>query len=192
MKSIKFIGLDVHKKYIEVAVADEGRDGEIRRYGAISNTYDAIDKVIRKLLSDGSELRFVYEAGPTGYGLYRHLTGNGLKCDVVAPSLVPKKRGDRIKNDRRDAMGLARLLRAGELTPINVPHPEDEAMRDLIRAREDAKTAERKAKQQLLGFLLRYALIFSGKSHWSKAHFNWIADIKMPSSGPTNYASGIC
>ncbi len=179
MKSVKFVGLDVHKKTIAVAVADEGRDGEIRRYGTIANTFDAIDKVSRKLVSDGSELRFVYEAGPTGYGLYRYLSGNGFDCMVVAPSLVPKKSGSRIKNDGRDAEMLARLFRAGELTAIHVPHPEDEAMRDLTRAREDAKEAERKAKQQLNGFLLRSGFIYSGQSHWSQTHFNWIAGIKM-------------
>lgn len=179
MKSVKFVGLDVHKNFIAIAIADEGRDGEVRSYGTTPNTFDAIGKVIRKLLSDGSELRFVYEAGPTGYGLYRHLSGNGFQCVVVAPSLVPKKSGSRIKNDRRDAVMLARLFRAGELTPIHVPHPEDEAMRDLTRAREDAKIAERKAKQRLSGFLLRNGFIYSGKSYWSKAHFNWISDIKM-------------
>jgi transposase len=179
MKKVKFIGLDVHKKTIAVAVADEGRDGEIRRYGTIANTFEAIDKVIRKLVSDGSELRFVYEAGPTGYGLYRYLKGNGFHCAVIAPSLVPKKSGDRIKNDRRDAEILARLFRAGELTPVHVPHPEDEAMRDIIRARQDTKNAERKAKQQLSGFLLRHGIIYSGRTNWSKAHFAWIAAIKM-------------
>lgn len=179
MRNVKFIGLDVHKKTIAVAIADEGRDGEVRRYGIISNTFDAVGKVIRKLISDGSELRFAYEAGPTGYGLYRYLNGNGFDCIVVAPSLIPKRSGSRIKNDRRDAEMLARLFRAGELTAIYVPDPKDEAMRDLTRAREDAKKTERQAKQHLNGFLLRNGFIYSGKSHWSKAHFNWIAGIKM-------------
>lgn len=179
MKSVKFIGMDVHKKSIAIAVADEGRDSEVRGYGTIPNTFDALAKVIRKLLADGSELRFVYEAGPTGYGLYRHLNGNGFNCVVVAPSLIPKKSGNRIKNDRRDSIMLARLFRAGELTAIHIPHPEDEAMRDLTRAREDAKISERKAKQRLSGFLLRNGFIYSGKTQWSKAHFNWIAALKM-------------
>lgn len=175
MKSIKFIGMDVHKNSIAIAIAD----GEVRYYGEIPNVMSALDKIIRKLVSDNSELRFVYEAGPCGYQLYRHLVGNGFECAVVAPSLIPRKSGDRIKNDRRDAMSLARLFRAGELTAIHVPVPEDEAMRDLSRAREDAKFAQRKAKQQLSGFLLRNGHIYSGKSSWSKAHLNWIAAIKM-------------
>lgn len=179
MQSIKFVGLDVHKNSIEIAIADEGRDGEVRHYGKIPNSLDALDKVIRKLLSSGCELRFVYEAGPGGYGLYRHLTRNGFTCIVVAPSLIPKKSGCKIKNDVRDACTLARLYRAGELTAIHVPTPEDEAMRDLTRAREDTKIAERKAKQRLHGFLLRNGFIYSGKTPWSKAHFLWISDIKM-------------
>ena len=182
-QSIKFIGLDVHKKSISIAIADQDRDAEVRYYGKINNDMTAINKIIRKLLSDGSELRFAYEAGPCGYQLYRYLTGNGLNCIVVAPSLIPKKSGDRIKNDRRDALTLARLHRAGELTPVFVPQPEDEAMRDLTRAREDAKIALRKAKQQLGGFLLRNGHIYTGRSNWSKAHFNWIADIKMEHPG---------
>ncbi len=179
IKSIRFIGMDVHKNSISIAIAEEGRNGEIRNYGKINNNTTALDKVIRKLLSDNCELSFVYEAGPCGYELHRHLTGNGFSCEVVAPSLIPKKSGDRIKNDRRDAQMLARLHRAGELSPVYVPQLEDEAMRDLTRAREDAKHCERKAKQRLSAFLLRHGFKYSGQSKWSQAHFRWISDIKM-------------
>lgn len=178
-KSIKYVGMDVHKKTIDIAIADGGRAGDVRHYGTISNEPDAIAKVIRKLVATGCELRFVYEAGPCGYQLYRFLAGNDLRCDVVAPSLIPRKSGNRVKTDQRDAVALARLHRAGELTAVQVPLPEDEAMRDLTRAREDAKIAERKAKQHLSGFLLRHGLVFSGRTSWSKAHWNWIAGIKM-------------
>lgn len=178
-KKIKYVGLDVHKNSITVAIADEGRDQEVRSYGKIQNNAFAIEKVARKLVSDGSTLSFVYEAGPCGYTLYRYLTSKGYECMVAAPSLIPQKSGCRIKNDSRDAVDLARLHRAGELTAVYVPHPEDEAIRDLTRAREDAKTAARKAKQQLGAFLLRHGHIYTGKSPWLKAHFNWISDIKM-------------
>ena len=129
----KFVGMDVHQKSISIAIADDGPDGEVRLYGTIKNTVEAIDKVIRKLVSTGAELHIVYEAGPCGFTLYRHLTGNGFSCIVAAPSMIPKKSGVRIKNDNRDAIALARLHRAGELTPIYVPDREDEAMRDLTR-----------------------------------------------------------
>jgi transposase len=178
-KSIKYVGMDVHKKTIDIAIADGGREGEVRHYGTINNDPDSIAKVIRKLVSTGCELRFVYEAGPCGYQLYRYLAGNGLHCEVVAPSLIPRKSGNRVKTDQRDAITLARMHRAGELTAVHVPHPEDEAMRDLSRAREDAKIAARKAKQHLNGFLLRHGLVFSGRTPWSKTHWNWIATIKM-------------
>jgi transposase len=175
----KFIGLDVHKNTIAIAIADGGRKGEIRSYGVIPNDMNSLDKFIRKQISTGAELRFVYEAGPTGYGIYRHLTGNGVDCIVVSPSMIPKKSGDRIKNDRRDAITLARLHRAGELDAIYVPDPEDEAIRDLTRARDDARNAGRKAKQRLHSFLLRHGIVYSGKTKWTNAHFNWLADVKM-------------
>lgn len=178
-KIIKYVGLDVHKNSITIAIADEGRDQEVRKYGTIENKPVAIDKVLRKLVSDGSTPHFVYEAGPCGYTLYRHLTEKGYECMVTAPSLIPKKSGCRIKTDGRDAIDLARLHRAGELTAVYVPHPEDEAMRDLTRAREDAKVASRKAKQHLGAFLLRNGHVYTGRSNWLKAHFNWISDIKM-------------
>ena len=181
--TIKFIGLDVHSKTISVAIADEGRKGEVRHYGTIENTFEAMDKVIKSLTETGVELRFIYEAGPCGFALYRYLTGNGFTCIVTAPGLIPKRSGVRIKNDRRDAMTLARLYRAGELTGIYVPEPEDEAVRDLARARDDARVAERKAKQRLNSFLLRYNLIYPGKTKWNRTYFNWLGSVGMKYPG---------
>ena len=180
MKKVKYIGLDVHLAFIEIAIADEGRKGEVRSYGRIPYDLSEMDKFIRKMISQGAELKCVYEAGPCGYSLYRHLTGNGIDCKVIAPSQIPKKSGDRIKNDRRDAKQLARLHRSGELTSVYVPDEEDEALRDLTRAREDAVAAFRVAKQQLGAFLLRHNKIYPGKTKWSKMHFRWLAKITMP------------
>lgn len=175
-----FIGMDVHKNSIEIAIAQRGRNAEVRHYGRIDGTLEALDKVLRKLVSKGGPLHFVYEAGPCGYEIYRHLTAKGHDCAVVAPSRIPRKSGDRIKNDRRDACMLARLDRAGELTPVYVPLAEDEAIRDLTRAREDAKADEKRCKQRLKSFLLRAGLRYAGKSSWSQAHMRWLSDIKMP------------
>jgi transposase len=179
-KTIKNIGLDVHKNSISIGIADDGRDGDVRYYGKIENDMNQLDKVIRKLISKGAVLRFVYEAGPCGYGIYRYLTQNGVDCVVVAPSKIPQQSGNRLKNDKRDCLSLARLHRAGELTSVYVPTKEDEALRDLVRAREDATRALRTAKQRLGAFLLRHDIIYSGKTKWTKAHFNWLATIAMP------------
>ena len=179
MNTVKFIGLDVHKKTITIAIADSGRQNKPRVYGAIANDLDAVDKFCRKMVSTASRLYFVYEAGPCGYGLYRHLTAKGFDCMVAAPSLIPKKSGDRVKTDRRDAAKLAQLHRAGELTAVYVPDPQDEAMRDLSRARHDAVSATQKAKQRLKAFLLRNRIVYSGRCAWSKAYFRWLADIAM-------------
>jgi len=175
-----FIGMDVHKNSINIAIAQQNRKGQVRYYGKIEGTLSALDKVVRKLVSKGDPLHFVYEAGPCGYQIYRHLTAQGFDCSVVAPSRVPKQSGNRIKNDRRDALMLARLHRAGELTGVYVPLVEDEAMRDLTRAREDAKGNEKKSKQRLRAFLLRSGHRYSGRSPWSRAYMRWLSDIKMP------------
>ena len=149
---ITYVGLDVHKEEIVAAVAEGGIDREVREYGRIGNTGDALDRLMRRLGGEGVRLRVCYEAGPCGYGIQRHLSARGHECVVVAPSLIPKRAGDRIKTDRRDAAGLARLHRAGELTAVWVPDAMHEAMRDLVRARLDAGHAQRRARQQLSGF----------------------------------------
>ena len=178
--TVKYVGMDVHKESITIAIADEGRSGEVRVYGKIPHDLDQIDKVMRKLISQNSELHCVYEAGPCGYPIYRHLTGKGIDCAVVAPALIPKKTGERVKNDRRDAVKLATLHRAGELTAVYVPDQEDEALRDLVRARGDVLKALRAIKQQINAFLLRHGTSYQGKTKWSKAHLNWLASLKMP------------
>ena len=135
-----YVGLDVHKESIAVAYAPEDRGAEVVSLGPIGTRQCDIDKLIRTLQSKGATLIFVYEAGPCGYWLYRYLTRKGVRCTVVAPSLIPRKPGDRVKTDRRDAMTLARLLRSGDLTSIYVPQIEDEALRDLSRDNESGVT----------------------------------------------------
>jgi transposase len=149
----RFVGFDVHADTIAVAVAEEGRNGEVRQLGIIPNRPDALRKLIQKL--GAKELRVCYEAGPTGYALYWQLVELGVACEVVAPTLVPVKAGDRVKTDRRDAVKLARCFRAGELTAVWVPDPAHEALRDLVRARASAKQDQLRARHRLGKFLLR-------------------------------------
>ena len=170
-----FIGLDTAKKKHAVAIADVGREGEIRYLGEIDSSPAAVERMIRKLAGRCEKLHFCYEAGPTGYGLYRQLRALGHDCTVVAPSLIPKKAGERVKTNRRDAVTLARLFRAGELASVWVPDAVHEAVRDLVRAREAAAQDLRRKRQQLLSFLLRHGRIFSGRQHWSRAHLRWLA-----------------
>lgn len=181
MKRILYVGLDVHKESISVAVAAKGEE-EVRYIGTIQNNSNALLALIRKMTSTGAIPCFVYEAGPGGYTLYRQIQELGYVCMVTAPSLIPRKTGERVKTDRRDAMMLARLYRAGELSGIYVPERDDEAMRDLFRARNVAKRAEKEARQNLLSFLLRNGIIYSGKRHWTKMHWNWLHALSLPHS----------
>ena len=176
-----YVGLDVHKETIAVAVAEPCRQ-EPRSEGEIANRPKSIEKLVRRL-SDrfgGGLLQFVYEAGPCGYGLYHQLASTGHICEVVAPSRIPKAAAERIKTDRRDALKLARLARSGDLTPVWVPGPEQEAMRDLTRARGDMKVQERKARQQLSAFVLRHGHAWpAGKKRWTQAHYTWLESLKF-------------
>ena len=178
MKKVLYVGLDVHKESIVVATAPQG-DTEAQPYGKIGGTLEALDKLIKKMDKPDLELRFVYEAGPCGYVIYRHMKKRGYFCQVIAPSLIPTKASDRVKTDRRDARQLARLFRAGELTAIYVPDEEDEAVRDLVRARDRAMVDQRKARQRLKGFLLRLGHRYLGRGNWSPEHLRYLAQIKL-------------
>ncbi|WP_226683821.1 IS110 family RNA-guided transposase [Sutcliffiella horikoshii] len=176
--TIKYVGLDVSKEKIAVAIAEEGREAP-RYWGLIPHTNDAIRKLIKKL-GNKENLRFCYEAGPTGYPLYRLFLAHGVHCDVIAPSLIPKRPGERIKTDRRDSIRLAQLHRAGELTSIYVPNSEDEALRDLIRCREDAKEDELRAKHRLSKFLLRHDIKSpAGVNKWTVKYYRWLDTLKF-------------
>ena len=175
-----YVGLDVHKDSFAVAYAAEDRDAEVNYLGPIGTRQCDIDQLVRKLQSKGGELIVAYEAGPCGYGLFRYLRKKGLRCLVVAPSLIPRKSGDRVKTDRRDAVQLARLLRSGDLTSVYVPEPGDEAIRDLCRAREDSMADLKAAKFRLKSFLLRHDIRYTGKADWRPAHLRWLAEVVCP------------
>ena len=176
-KFTKFVGLDVHKETIAVSVAESA--GEVRFFGEIANTPAAMARLVGQLKGGGAVLSFCYEAGPCGYGIHRQLLELKQNCQVVAPSLIPKKPGDRVKTDRRDSLSLARLHRAGELTAVWVPDGEQEGLRDLTRAREDMKHLQRQAKQRLMAFMLRHGAHYCGKSNWTQAHFRWLETVKF-------------
>ncbi|MBU5445205.1 IS110 family transposase [Paenibacillus sp. MSJ-34] len=178
--STKYVGLDVSKAKIAVAIADEGRQ-EARFWGVIEHTEEAVRKLMQKLRpSEDVVLEVCYESGPTGNVLYRWLLAMNIACTIVAPSLVPQRAGDRVKTDRRDALRLAQLFRAGELTSVYVPSPEDEALRDLVRAREDAKEDMNRHKQRLGKFLLRNQLSPSnGAKPWTHKYEEWLDTLRF-------------
>ncbi len=175
IKTTRFVGLDVHSKLIEVAVAETS--GEVRSLGQVPNTPDMVAKLMRKLGSPES-LRVCYEAGPLGYELYWQLTKMGIHCEVIAPTLIPQKPGDRVKTDRKDALKLARCYRSGDLTAVWVPDPEHEALRDLVRAREAAKEDQLVARHRLQKFLLRHGLK-SPKKVGTVKYVEWVRTLKF-------------
>ena len=179
MQTITYVGLDVHKATVAVAVAEGRRGGEVRHIGVFPNRPEQIAKLIERIGNNGQRLSFCYEAGPCGYGLHRQLTELGHDFIVVAPSLVPVKAGDQVKTDRRDAIMLAKLHRAGELTSVWVPDDAHEAMRDLIRARVTAVRVLGKARQHLQGFLLRHGRIYPGKKGWTGVYRRWLARVRF-------------
>lgn len=170
-----YIGLDVHKATIAIAIAEVGRNLEVRFFGEIANSPDSVAGMLKKLGGRHRKLHFVYEAGPCGYGLHRQIVEAGHACEVVSPAHTPRRAGDRIKTDRRDAIMLARLSRAGELTKVWVPDCAHEAMRDLIRAREIASKDVRQARQRIQGFLLRYGRRYTG-AVWKRSHRVWLGN----------------
>jgi transposase len=174
-----YVAFDTSKLRNSVAIAEGGRKGEVRFFGEIDNSAAATAKLVRQLSGKYRRLTFCYEAGPTGYGLYRQIKRLGHECLVVAPSLIPKRAGDRVKTNRRDALSLAKLLRAAELTAVWVPDERHEAMRELTRARGAAVVDLRRKRQHVSAFLLRHGLHYAGKRSWSKAYMGWLLALKL-------------
>ena len=179
-----YIGLDVHKEKTSVAIADPGANGEIRHHGEVATTQIALDRLIRRIARTRevplSRISVCYEAGGCGMWIARMLTKMKVPCTVIAPSLIPTKSGDHVKTDKKDAIKLARLHRAGELVSVFVPDETDEAVRDLCRARVDAIDDRRRAKTRLLALLRRLGFNYAGKTTWTEAHKRYLRHLSLP------------
>lgn len=175
-----YVGLDVHKDSVDIATCGAARAAKPEHLGSVGGGLEPVTKALRRLVSRGHRLHIVYEAGPCGFVLQRHLAALGWHCEVIAPSSIAKAPGERVKTDRRDAMKLARLASQGLLTAVRVPDRGDEAVRDLVRAREDAVREQRCARQRLKALLLRNGIVYEGRSCWTAAHLRWIARLKLP------------
>lgn len=175
-----YVGLDVHKDSITVAYAIGMQEVEL--FGKIGTMQIDVDRLCKRLQSKGRHIHFVYEAGPSGYGLYRRLVNKGYDCMVCAPSLIPRKPGDRVKTDRRDAIKLVRSLRAGDLSAVHVPTVEDEAFRDLARAWSAAREDLKQARQRVKSFLLTHGIHYLGRANWGPAHRRWLSTFSFDSA----------
>jgi transposase len=179
MENTLYVGLDTDSKFIDVGLAEPLPHGEVRYWGKLANEPASVDRLVRRLQKTARQLVVCYEAGPCGYGLYRQLNGKpGTTCQVVAPSLIPRRPGDRVKTNRRDCLSLAKLLRAAELTAIWVPDAAHEAMRDLIRARGLARGDLNRCRQRIAGFVLRQGIRYVGKP-WTQRHRLWLGRIEL-------------
>lgn len=176
-----FVGLDVHKDSITAACVDALYDAPVIDLGTVGTQQYAIDRLLKKLSGRG-RLKLVYEAGPCGFWLHRYLTDKRLECVVAAPSLIPRKPGDRIKTDRRDARNLALALRAGTLSTVHVPSPDQEQFRDVVRAWQQTRHDVSGARQRLKSFLLRHDIRYTGRANWSAAHRRWLSEMVLPSA----------
>ncbi|WP_417349952.1 IS110 family transposase [Ferrimonas sp.] len=172
-----FVGLDVHKETTDVALISDSMGDTVRYYGTVPTNIRAFDKLLKQQATKANKLCVVYEAGPCGFWLYRHLNKRDIDCWVIAPALIPRAPGDKVKTDKRDACTLARLARSGDIAPIYIPDARDEAIRDLIRCREDAMLDLRQARQRLKSFLLRNGHPCSGRQNWTDAYKRHLADI---------------
>ena len=179
-----YIGLDVHKAETVIAILESSRDAEPRHYGSIATTQHALERAIRRIAKSQdlklADLHVCYEASGCGFWIARRLQQMGVRCDVIAPSLIPTRSGDRVKTDKRDAMKLAKNLRSNDLVAVNIPDSTDEAIRDLCRARTDAVDDLRRAKTRLLALLRRLGYHYSGTTHWTEAHKRYLRQLKLP------------